>query len=132
MCVVNKCVLTNSFEFNFFLVGRRRKTSTARYLSALAIADIAVLLINAVEFWLAYVIENDIRTQGLYLCKFYFYASFLLPALSAWVLVCVTVERALSVWIPHRINMSCTQITATFVIRKLPPISILQVIRKYN
>lgn len=96
-------------------IGRRRKTSTARYLSALALADITVLVTTALEFWLSYVLHIDVKASGTFPCKFYYFMAFFAPSLSAWILVAVTVERAMSVWIPHRVNVACRPGTALAV-----------------
>ncbi|WAR14089.1 SIFAR-like protein [Mya arenaria] len=101
-------VIGNLFSLLVWIKGRRRKTSTARYLSALALADILVLLLPAAEFWVFYVLHVDLRAKSWFLCKFYSYLTYLTPVTSAWILVAVTVERAMSVWIPHRINVECT------------------------
>jgi len=82
------------------------------------VADITVLIICALEFWIGYVIEYDIRLGAPFICSFFYYMSFLAPALSAWILVCVTVERAMSVWIPHKISVACTPVKAVLVTSK--------------
>ncbi|XP_052286337.1 neuropeptide SIFamide receptor-like isoform X2 [Dreissena polymorpha] len=82
-------IVGNMFSLLVWIKGRRRKTSTARYLSALALADILVLGIPATEFWIANVLHLDIR------------------AISAWILVTVTIERTISVWFPHRVTVVC-------------------------
>ncbi|XP_052820564.1 growth hormone secretagogue receptor type 1-like [Mya arenaria] len=105
-------VIGNLFSLLVWIKGRRRKTSTARYLSALALADILVLLLPAAEFWVFYVLHVDLRAKSWFLCKFYSYLTYLTPVTSAWILVAVTVERAMSVWIPHRINVVCQPKTA--------------------
>jgi len=94
------------------LSGRRRKTSTARFLSALAVADIIVLMIPAMEYWALYVIHVDVRATVPALCKVLSYLAYLTPSTSAWILVTVTLERALSVWFPHRVNVMCQPRTA--------------------
>lgn len=105
-------VLGNLFSLLVWVKGRRRKTSTARYLSALAVADIIVLLTTALEFWLGHTMHIDPRAHGTFPCKFFYFMAFFAPSLSAWILVAVTVERALSVWIPHKINVACRPVTA--------------------
>ncbi|XP_045196298.1 galanin receptor type 2-like [Mercenaria mercenaria] len=108
-------VLGNIFSLLVWVKGRRRKTSTARYLSALAVADIIVLLTTALEFWLSYVVYLDIKVTGTFTCKFFYFMAFFAPSLSAWILAAVTIERALSVWIPHKINVACQPVTAVVV-----------------
>lgn len=108
-------VLGNLFSLFVWVKGRRRKTSTARYLSALAVADMIVLLTVGVEFWISYVLRTDIKVFGTFPCKFLYFMNFFSPSLSAWILVAVTIERALSVWIPHKINVACRPVTAGVV-----------------
>ena len=62
-------VIGNLFSLLVWIKGRRRKTSTARFLSALAIADLFVLCTSGVEFWIGYVINVDIRIYSRYICK---------------------------------------------------------------
>ncbi|KAL4232957.1 hypothetical protein ACF0H5_007645 [Mactra antiquata] len=108
-------VLGNLFSLLVWIKGRRRKTSTARYLSVLAIADITVLLTAALDFWISYVIQIDVKAMGTFPCKFLSFMAFWAPCFSAWILMAVTVERAMSVWIPHRINVVCRPVTALIV-----------------
>ena len=109
-------VIGNMFSLLVWIKGRRRKTSTARFLSALAVADLFVLCTSGVEFWIGYVLNVDIRIYARFLCKIFYYVAYVGPSVSAWILVSVTVERTLSVWIPHKINISCRPITAVVVI----------------
>ena len=109
-------VIGNMFSLLVWIKGRRRKTSTARFLSALAVADMFVLCTSGVEFWIGYVINVDIRIYSRVICKIFYYVAYAGPSISAWILVSVTVERTLSVWIPHKINISCRPMTAVVAI----------------
>ena len=109
-------LIGNIFSLLVWIKGRRRKTSTARFLSALAVADMLVLCTSGLEFWIGYVFHVDIRISSRFLCKFFYYLAYVGPSVSAWILVSVTVERALSVWIPHKITLACRPVTALIVV----------------
>lgn len=109
-------VIGNMFSLLVWIKGRRRKTSTARFLSALAVADIFVLCTSGVEFWVGYVFHVDIRLYATFICKCFYYVAYVGPSVSAWILVSVTIERTLSVWIPHKISLACRPVTALLVI----------------
>ena len=109
-------IIGNMFSLLVWIKGRRRKTSTARFLSALAIADMLVLCTSALEFWIGYVLHVDIRLSSRFVCKFFYYVAYVGPSISAWILVSVTIERALSVWIPHKITLACRPVTALIVV----------------
>ena len=115
-CIIILGIIGNIFSLLVWIKGRRRKTSTARFLSALAIADILVLCTSGLEFWIGYVFHMDIRLSARFMCKFFYYISYVGPSISAWILVSVTIERTLSVWIPHKISLACRPITAVIVI----------------
>ncbi|XP_052286339.1 thyrotropin-releasing hormone receptor-like isoform X2 [Dreissena polymorpha] len=113
-------IVGNIFSLLVWIKGRRRKTSTARYLSALAVADILVLGIPATEFWIDNVLEIFLSDTNNVACRSLSYCLYLLPAISAWILVTVTIERTISVWCPHRVSVVCRPNIAVILVMYLP------------
>ena len=80
---------------------RRCKTSTACFLACLAIADL-VALFTGLNFWMAYVVKIDLRFTSRFSCKFLVYLDFASQYASAWIVVLVTVERAVAACFPFK------------------------------
>ncbi|KAL3869225.1 hypothetical protein ACJMK2_041933 [Sinanodonta woodiana] len=95
---------------------RSRGTSTAIYLTALAISDLLVLYTGLLRQWVKYQFEIDIRqlTEGG--CKIHLFCVYFGTQCSSWFLVAVTAERFISACFPHKVKMKCTQRTAGMVI----------------
>ncbi|XP_052809427.1 delta-type opioid receptor-like isoform X2 [Mya arenaria] len=85
--------------------GERRKSSIGIYLSALAIADILVLTLPGMEFWLITVHHKYIRDSSDLLCKLFSFVTPALACLSAWILVALSIERMLRVCAPLKMNV---------------------------
>ncbi|WAQ94462.1 CCKAR-like protein, partial [Mya arenaria] len=98
-------VLGNLLTVLVFLTRERRKSNIGIYLSALAIADILVLTLPAMEFWLILVLHRFIRHSSDFLCKLLPYVTFVLPCVSAWILVAVSMDRMLRVCAPLKMNV---------------------------
>lgn len=80
---------------------RRCRTSTACFLACLAIADL-VALFTGLNFWMAYVVNTDLRFTSRFSCKFLVYLDFASQFASAWIVVLVTVERAIAACLPFK------------------------------
>ena len=80
---------------------RRCRTSTACFLACLAIADLAALF-TGVNFWMAYVVKTDLRFISTFSCKFIVYLDFAAQYASAWIVVLVTIERAIAACLPFK------------------------------
>ena len=80
---------------------RRCRTSTACFLACLAIADL-VALITGINLWMAYVVNTDLRFTSRFSCKFLVYLDFASQFASAWIVVLVTVERAIAACLPFK------------------------------
>ena len=89
--------------------GSHRETSTAALLTALAVFDTLVLWMPAVEFYAHVVFRYAIRTQNIFVCKLFPFVSYFAPTTSAWILGFVTVERAVSMVMPHKVRYLCTR-----------------------
>ncbi|KAK3600677.1 hypothetical protein CHS0354_029541 [Potamilus streckersoni] len=95
---------------------RSRGTSTAVYLTALAVADLLVLYTGLLRQWVKYQFEIDIRqlTEGG--CKVHLFCIYFGTQCSSWFLVAVTGERFISACFPHKVKMKCTLKTAGIVV----------------
>ena len=90
-----------------------RKTSTTLYLIALAVSDFLALNTGLLRQWIKYTFDVDIREDLLESgCKFHWFIVYLVTQFSSWMLICVTMERVLSTWLPHKRNIVCTRNSA--------------------
>ena len=80
---------------------RRCRTSTACFLACLAIADL-VALFTGVNIWMTYVVNTDLRFTSRFSCKFIVYLDFAAQYASAWIIVLVTIERAIAACLPFK------------------------------
>ncbi|XP_046381339.1 neuromedin-U receptor 2-like [Haliotis rufescens] len=86
-----------------------RKSSVSIYLTCLAVADLLALYSGLLRQWIIYTFKVDIRELHPVICKVNTWLLYVSLDLSAWILVSVTVERAISVWLPHRVKVICTK-----------------------
>ena len=89
--------------------GRQRNTSTAKFLSALAAVDLLVLSVSAMDFFIYLIWKLSVKDENIYACKILVFIIYTLQSLSSWILVCVTVERVIGVWRPHKLKVICTK-----------------------
>ncbi|WAR24765.1 NMUR1-like protein, partial [Mya arenaria] len=95
---------------------RSRFSSTATYLAALAVSDLLVLYSGLLRQWMKYMYDVDIRQLTVAGCKVNIFLVYFSTQCSSWLLVAVTCERFIGVWLPHRVKQGCTQRTALLVI----------------
>ena len=91
-------------------------SSTAIYLLLLAFSDLMILYLGPVRQWIMYMWNVDIRVlsdSGCMTSLFFTYFSF---HLSSWLLVAVTIERMISVVLPHKVKFACTTIKAGSIV----------------
>lgn len=100
------------------ILSKRRniKSSTAVYLNALAISDILILIFGPFCDWLEDMLEVIISNYGQFACKLQTFLQYSSSSTSSWLLVAVTIERAISVTLPHRVRSSCTTRVALIVV----------------
>lgn len=84
---------------------RCKKSSFTVYLAALAISDTLVLYTFALNTWLRYVFEKDIARSGTAMCKLYYFAVFLFPHMSSWLIVLLTVERTFATYFSQKYKL---------------------------
>ena len=91
-------------------------SSTGIYLLSLAFSDLMILYLGPVRQWIMYMWNVDIRVlsdAGCMTSLFFTYFSF---HLSSWLLVAVTIERVISVVLPHKVKFACTTVKAGSIV----------------
>ena len=88
---------------------RLRKYTTSVYLTMLACVDTAVLYTGLSRQWVLAVFYTDIRFLTSGLCKLHLFLMYFLVQLEAWILVCVTIERLVAVWLPLKVQRIFTR-----------------------
>ncbi|KAL4218010.1 Purinergic receptor P2Y [Mactra antiquata] len=91
-------------------------TSTSVYLMALAVFDTMVLYTGPLRHWIKMMYEEDIRDQTDAGCRFQVYITYASLHMSSWLLVAVSVERAISVVVPHKVRLACTKYKAFMIV----------------
>ncbi|XP_045160735.2 cysteinyl leukotriene receptor 1-like [Mercenaria mercenaria] len=86
---------------------RNRQTSTAIYLTALAVTDLLVLWTGLLRHWIIYMFEIDIRAHSAFGCKLHLFILYISFQCSSWFLVAVTTGRFIGVWFPHKVKTVC-------------------------
>ncbi|KAH3728538.1 hypothetical protein DPMN_054495 [Dreissena polymorpha] len=95
---------------------RNRKSSTATYLLALAVSDIIIILFGPFCDWLEIMWHVFISEYGEFACKVQTFMQYSSSTTSSWLLVVVTIERAISVTYPYKVRTSCTKQIAIIVV----------------
>ncbi|CAH1786278.1 unnamed protein product, partial [Owenia fusiformis] len=98
------------------VLGRKkmRSRTTSVYLIALACVDMGALWMGLVPHWLNY-INTDIQPYGTSSgCKILTFLLYVCVHLSAWILVTVTIERIIAVFIPLKAKSLC-EIKVSFI-----------------
>ena len=79
-----------------------------RYLAFLAVADTAVLLASALKTWVRVVWGFELLHVSQASCKLLIFLTHLSLMTAAWLIVAVTLERFLAVWLPLRATEVCS------------------------
>ncbi|XP_060606926.1 cysteinyl leukotriene receptor 2-like [Ruditapes philippinarum] len=99
------------------LLGQMKKiSSTSMYLLALAVSDLCLLWTSPFRGWMKYMWDLDLRYLTDAGCKIHLYFSYTFIHFSSWILVAVTLERAIGVIAPHKVKLCCTSRNAGMVI----------------
>ena len=86
-----------------------RKLSVSVYLRGLAVVDLSTLLVSdSFLYLLEKTAGNYVRDSQGWACKINIWLSLALPWISSWLLVCISVERVIVVYIPHKAKKLCT------------------------
>ncbi|VDL19542.1 unnamed protein product [Hymenolepis diminuta] len=97
---------------------RLKQSSTSFYLTALAITDMLYLLTSLVSSIanFTYFFPFELRQTSKTFCVLLPFINYTLAYISVWLLVAVTVERAIWVVLPFRAHRICTRRTAKFIV----------------
>ncbi|CAH1796257.1 unnamed protein product [Owenia fusiformis] len=104
----------NTLSFIILTRKNMRKSTSSIYLSVLAVVDSTVLYTGLLRHWIRHISDIDIRSITLGGCKFHIFLVYFSLDLSAWILVAVTFERLVAVYIPYKARVYCTSFT-TFI-----------------
>ncbi|XP_067681352.1 galanin receptor 2a-like [Haliotis asinina] len=90
-----------------------RKSNVSKYLTCLAVADLAVIYTGLLSAWIKHMF--DVTVSGIHeaACKIHTWLLYSSLHTSAWILVSVTIERTVFVWNPLRYKVFCTKRIAT-------------------
>ncbi|CAH1780741.1 unnamed protein product [Owenia fusiformis] len=88
-----------------------RKNISSIYLSVLAVVDTTVLYTGLLRHWIRHISDTDIQSISIGGCKFHLFIAYFSLDLSAWILVAVTFERFVAVYIPNKVRIYCTGFT---------------------
>ncbi len=100
---------------------RLKQTSTSFYLTFLAITDVLYLLTSLVASIANFIFffPSEVRQISHTFCVLTPFLHYTLAYISVWLLVAVTVERAIWVVLPFKARHICTKKTAGFVVAAL-------------
>ena len=82
--------------------------SMSVYFITLAGSDLLSLFVNTLNKWMYYTFDTAIITFHTLSCKIVVWLIYVTGVLSAWILVAMTVQRAVCVVWPHRANILCS------------------------
>ena len=85
-----------------------RKNTSALYFIVLAIADLLLLYLGLLRYYIRELTNIDIREKNELVCKVHVFLVSFMRHFSAWILVTVTIERFISVWYPFKAKAVCT------------------------
>ncbi|CAH1801158.1 unnamed protein product [Owenia fusiformis] len=85
------------------------------YLIALAISDTFALILGGGRVWLIRAWGINIRATHEWVCKLHHFSIYTLLDFSAWLLVALSVDRVITVYMPLRAKLVCTRIRAVIV-----------------
>ena len=108
--------LGNLLTIVVLMRSKSRLSSTALYLSALAVSDLLVLWLGLLRQWLIYMFDIDVRHLSEAGCKIHIFLVYFATQCSSWLLVAVTSERFIGVLLPHKVKQGCTTRTAVVTI----------------
>ncbi|CAH1797076.1 unnamed protein product [Owenia fusiformis] len=114
-------IVGNAMAAVVLLQRTMRSSTSSMYLIALAFVDTIVLLTGLVREWIKYGISpyrehfgywmmkpSDVRDYTDAGCKLHMFILYTTIHISAWLLVCLAVDRVIAVFIPHKSKLLCT------------------------
>ena len=83
--------------------------SMSLFFAALAVSDLALLYTGLLRQWLYRTVTLDVRELHNVICKIHVFVVYLSTMTSAWFLVAMTMQRVVSVLLPHRVGLLSTR-----------------------
>ena len=83
--------------------------SMSLFFAALAVSDLALLYTGLLRQWLYRTFMLDVRELHDVICKIHVFVVYLSRMTSAWFLVAMTMQRVVSVMLPHRVGLLSTR-----------------------
>lgn len=96
-----------------------RRLSTCAYLSVLAVADSAVLVLGLLRIWIAELTGTDVRSLSQVSCKAIQAFGSCISDFSVWLIMAVTVERFVVVCYPLKVTSMCSRRRAVWIMGTL-------------
>ena len=110
--ILYPCLLALGTFGNVMTIAIHRRTVNTSPMSiffmTLAVADLLLLYSNCFQAWVNRVLHFSIINHNDTTCKIVMFMVYVSGVLSAWTLVAMTVQRAVSVLWPHRANVLST------------------------
>ena len=88
---------------------KARRSSLDPFFMALAMADLCILITTPFAQWVNLAAGFSVSSAHDATCKLHVFTMNASSGISAWIVVVMTTQRALSVVWPHRVNALCTQ-----------------------
>ncbi|KAL8598226.1 hypothetical protein ACOMHN_035176 [Nucella lapillus] len=110
-----------------WVLGLRSGTSSSAlvYFRALAVSDLILLYTGLLRNWMNYMFQVDIRDMYSAVCKIHIFLVYVTRLTSAWFLVMMTTQRAISVVWPHKMTQLHSQKSASISVAVIVVITIL-------
>lgn len=107
LCVVG---ITGNI-LTLFVLGtkKNRRNSTAIFLICLAVSDTLILMTGSLSEWIVIMWNFDIRSVNGFLCKSHVFLAYYSLQISSWILVFITIERTVSILVPHKVKLWCSR-----------------------
>ncbi|CAH1797158.1 unnamed protein product, partial [Owenia fusiformis] len=106
----------NVLSITVLTATRMRKTTSSFYLTFLAVCDCLVLICGLGRQWGIYQWGKDIRYLHPWACKLSLFLTYTFIDISAWLLVAVTIDRAITVYKPLHARRISTKKNASIAI----------------
>ena len=83
--------------------------SMSLFFAALAVSDLALLYTGLLHEWVNRTVTLDLRALHDVICKVHVFLVYLSTMTSVWFLVAMTIQRVVSVLLPHRVGLLSTR-----------------------
>lgn len=108
LAVVLLALFGNTLIVIIMALPHNRKSSTSIFFTGLAVSDFLLVLILPFERWLHWATGKTVYTFSPTIVIIKVILNYSVLQISTWILACITIERVLSVVIPHKIKTICT------------------------